>query len=103
MSSKIYHNDMKWTIDDDVWNATATSNAAKYSYALGKHEWLITGDDVSCHNGEPYKTFLKLTGCLDGDFTRDDGQCVRCGWSRGATSFQIVTTSLTRWVASCLC
>ena len=77
MSSKIYHNDMKWTIDDDVWNVTATSNAAKYSYALGKHEWLIEGDDLNCHKGEPYTTLLKLTGCLDGDFTCDDGQCVR--------------------------
>ena len=77
MSSKIYFNATKWTIDDDVWNVTAVSNAARNSYALGKHEWLITGDDVSCHKGEPYTTFLKLTGCLDGDFTCDDGQCIR--------------------------
>ena len=77
MSSKIYFNATKWTIDDDVWNVTAVSNAARNSYALGKHEWLIEGDDVNCHKGEPYTTFLKLTGCLDGDFTCDDGQCVR--------------------------
>ena len=38
---------------------------------------MVTGDDVSCHKGEPYTTFFKLTGCLDGDFTCDDGQCVR--------------------------
>ena len=77
MTSKIYFNNTKWTIDDDVQNVTAVSNAEYNSYALGKHEWMVTGDDVSCHKGEPYTTFFKLTGCLDGDFTCDDGQCVR--------------------------
>ena len=77
MTSKIYFNNTKWTIDDDVQNVTAVSNAEYNSYVLGKHEWMVTGDDVSCHKGEAYTTFFKLTGCLDGDFTCDDGQCVR--------------------------
>ena len=63
-------------LSDDVWNATAVTNAPKDSYALGKHEWMVTGDDGLCHKGEPYSTFLKLTGCLEGEFTCDDGACV---------------------------
>ena len=77
MSSKIYFNSTQWIINDDVQNVTAVSKAAKYSFALGKHQWWVTGDDKSCHEGEPYATFLKLTGCRDGDFTCDNGQCVK--------------------------
>ena len=77
LSSKIHWHGGKWTITDDVWNVTAVTNVAYDTYALGKHEWLVTGDDLNCHKGEPYTTFLKLTGCLDGDFTCNDGQCVR--------------------------
>ena len=77
MSSKIYFNSTQWTINDDVQNVTAVSKAAKYSFALGKHQWWVTGDDKSCNEGEPYATFLKLTGCHDGDFTCDNGQCVK--------------------------
>ena len=54
-------------MDDDVFNVTAVSDATKYGYALGKHRWLISGDDPKCHRGKPrtpYTTFLKLTGCL---------------------------------------
>ena len=76
MSSKIQSRG-QWTISDDVWNTTAVTNAPKDSYALGKHEWMVSDDDINCHNGENYTTFLKLTGCLEGEFTCDDGQCVR--------------------------
>ena len=77
LSSKIQWHGEKWTIADDVWNVTAVTNVAYDTYALGKHEWLVSGDDLNCHKGEPYTTFLKLTGCLEGDFTCNDGQCVR--------------------------
>ena len=43
---------IKWTISDDVWNVTAVTNAPKDSYALGKWEWTVTGDHVSCHKGK---------------------------------------------------
>ena len=77
LSSKIHLNAAgKWMLSDDVWNATAVTNAPKDSYALGKFEWTVTGDDVNCHKGEPYSTYLKLTGCLEGEFTCDDGACV---------------------------
>ena len=80
MSSQIRLNwtgDGKWTLSDDIWNTSAATNAPMDSYALGKNEWLVTGDDENCHDGEPYTTFLKFTGCREGEFTCDDGQCVR--------------------------
>ena len=82
----------RWTISDDVFNSTAVTNAPKDSFALGKWEWTVTGDHVNCHKGklnikkkphyvlflgEPYTTFLKFTGCLEGQFTCDDGECIQ--------------------------
>ena len=79
MSSQIRLNwtgDGKWTLSDDIWNTSAATNAPMDSYALGKNEWLVTGDDENCYDGEPYTTFLKFTGCRETEFTCDDGQCV---------------------------
>ena len=74
---------LKWVITEGktVRNshrqtARAESEATKLSYALGIHEWKVTGDLYQCHGGQPYTTFLKLTGCSDGHFTCSDGQCV---------------------------
>ena len=30
--------------------------------------------DENCHDGEPYTTFLKFTGCREGEFTCDGGE-----------------------------
>ena len=78
MSSTIHFFENKWRIEDTVHNATAETTASKEDYALGKHEWLITGDDINCQKtkGENYSTFLKLTGCSEGEFTCNDGECV---------------------------
>ena len=77
MSSKIHFHQEKWRIEDTVHNATAETTASLEDYALGKQEWLITGDDINCQKkGENYSTFLKLTGCSVGEFTCDDGECV---------------------------
>ena len=78
LSSRIWQSPTtgKWTLIDSVWNSTAVTHASKESYALGKFEWHVTGDDVNCHKGEPYSTFLKFTGCLEGEFTCDDGACI---------------------------
>ena len=65
-----------WTIKDSVYNLTAVTTSAKDGYALGKQEWTIEGDHINCHKGETYTTFLKLTGCREGEFTCDDGACV---------------------------
>ena len=103
LSSRIEQNaafGFKWTLSDDVWNATAVTNAPKDSYALGKHEWMVTGDDINCHKGEPYTTFLKLTGCLEGEFTCDDGACVsmeqRCDQLPGKANLMSWVEHMTR-------
>ena len=59
---------------------------------------------------------LKFTGCREGEFTCDDGQCVRMekryfliklilfeNLSAGVTNFLTVLTTLTREAASCWC
>ena len=60
--------------DNDV---AGMSRASKLSYLLGKHKWTISNDDFECNEGEPYTTFLKLTGCAEDEFTCDDGQCIK--------------------------
>ena len=41
----------------------------------GKHPWTVSNDN--CRKGKPYNTMLKLTGCVEGDFTCNDGQCIK--------------------------
>ena len=52
---------IKWTISDDVWNVTAVTNAPKDSYALGKWEWTVTGDNVNCHKVKGKSDVLEET------------------------------------------
>ena len=79
-ASQINYN---WT--SSMWEMTttaapgvkATTPASHISYALGKHEWLVTGDSYKCHKGEPTKYYMKLTSCHGKkQFTCDDGHCV---------------------------
>ena len=52
-----------------------TSNANPYP--LGKIWWRIVDDSKSCNDGKINETVpLKLTGCPDGYFTCDNGDCV---------------------------
>ena len=79
------HTQIRYNDSSKVWVMThalkpglrAESKASKVSYVLGKHEWTVTGEVYECHGGQPYTTFLKLSGCSMGDFTCDSGQCVR--------------------------
>ena len=72
-----------WTLkaeetEGTLQNTTAHSKAPLASFVLGKHEWVIRGDNMECsENGEPYTRVLKLTGCREGEFTCSDGQCIR--------------------------
>ena len=69
---------LSWKLTDHYTNTTAVTNAPLASYALGAHEWLIENDSLECSNqGEPYKARLKLSGCWEGEFTCNDGQCIR--------------------------
>ena len=67
----------KWTLEDKCSNVTAVTKANQLSYALGKHNWTISGDTDQCSKGhQSYTIEMKLTACKGGEFTCDDGQCV---------------------------
>ena len=76
--SQIRYNDSssQWLLTDAKTSVTAVSYSSKVSYVLGKHEWTVSNDVFACNKAEPYKTLLKLSGCIQGEFTCDDGQCV---------------------------
>ena len=67
----------KWTIEDSYTNVKAMTRARHNTFALGKHNWTISGDKYDCSKGQSnYTIEMKLTGCEEGEFTCDDGQCV---------------------------
>ena len=78
ISTQIRYKDSsnQWVMTDALSSVRAVSGAIKVSYVLGKHEWTVTGDVFSCSKGQPYTTYLKLTGCYTHEFTCNDGQCV---------------------------
>ena len=68
-----------------MWNLTvvgmkektaATTDASYGSFLLGSNVWTIVDDSKSCYKGKPYSALLKLTGCKEGQFTCQDGQCI---------------------------
>ena len=76
------HTNPTWTISgtwgkygksDDVHGVSASPFA---SYVLGRHTWNITNEKRVCSNGVPWVRELKLTGCDEGQFTCDSGNCV---------------------------
>ena len=66
-----------WKMMTAFFNTRASTEAKPNTFILGKHSWSVDGDSKECHSGKPYKTVLKLTGCKEGYFTCNDGQCVR--------------------------
>ena len=64
-----------WRVLVERKNVTGITKASRVSFALGKNNWTIQGD-MACNEGESYTLPLKLTGCQEGNFTCDDGQCV---------------------------
>ena len=78
VSTQIRYNDSSelWIITDAVSSVRAESRATKMSYVLGRHKWNVTKDNLNCNEGQPYVTYLTLSGCSPGEFTCNDGQCV---------------------------
>ena len=75
--SSITYNQAKkiWVLNVAQSNVSATSKSPHASFTLGKRNWTITGDE-NCGTGAEYVTELKMSGCRDGEFTCNDGQCV---------------------------
>ena len=65
-----------WHLTDKESNVTATTKAPHNTFTLGRHNWTIRGDKGCSEEGREYTTELKMSGCLEGSFTCDDGQCV---------------------------
>ena len=67
----------QWIYSDPRLNVTARSRASQNSFALGKHNWTVSGDKYQCFQGKEYTLEMKLTGCNNTQFAFDDGQCVK--------------------------
>ena len=65
-----------WTLALIDSNVTGTLKASHASYTLGRQRWAIQGD-TDCSTGDSYDIDLKMSGCPEGKFTCDDGQCVK--------------------------
>ena len=64
-----------WRLTEHSHNTTSKSKAPFNSFALGSHMWLVESDNPECsEEGAPYTRRLKLTGCLEEEFTCSDGQ-----------------------------
>ena len=67
-----------WKTMEFSQNTSALIKAPLTSFALGSQKWSIVNDNEECSdNGDPYEKVLKLTGCREGQFTCNDGQCIR--------------------------
>ena len=67
----------KWIIRHEQYDVEARTDASHNSYALGKRNWTIFNDAITCSkNQSSYTIEMKLTGCKEHEFTCDDGQCV---------------------------
>ena len=80
----LYHSSIEYDLEVGKWKLTVaeskvngSSKAALESFTLGRQNWTINGD-VGCNtDGGEYTKELKMSGCVEGNFTCDDGQCVR--------------------------
>ena len=70
------NNDRAWVMTDAESNVTGISRAPKESFTLGRFNWTIIGDTGCNEDGVEYTTELKMSGCQEGNFTCNDGQCV---------------------------
>ena len=77
-SARVEYNSLlsQWLLSDQRQNVTARTRASQISYALGKHNWTISGDKYQCFEGKDYTLEMKLTACNHSQFTCNDGECV---------------------------
>ena len=67
----------KWQLTVNMKNTSGFSEKEEKSYVLGRNSWAIRNDSVECERGEPYKTVLKMSGCAEGFFTCNNGDCIK--------------------------
>ena len=74
---KYDHHLSEWILEDKRQGVTAKSQASHMSFALGRSNWTISGDDRKCSRGKEYTVTLKLSACKDDEFTCNSGHCVK--------------------------
>ena len=67
---------MIWVMTDAQSSVIGSSRAPLDTFTLGRHNWTIKGDKGCSIDGAEYTIELKMSGCQEGNFTCDDGQCV---------------------------
>ena len=75
---------IRYDKDEGKWQASIIRKPTKafskvtpgHSMLLGVQTWNISKDSLKCNGGEPYSTRLKMSGCEEGQFTCNDGQCI---------------------------
>ena len=67
-----------WNLSTTKGDAAAISKTSRASFTLGKHNWTISGDKGCSEHlmSDSYTIELKMSGCEDGNFTCNDGQCI---------------------------
>ena len=80
----LYHSSIEYDLEERKWKLSVaesmvagSSKVALATFTLGRQNWTISGD-VGCNSdgGGEYTKELKMSGCVEGNFTCDDGQCV---------------------------
>ena len=80
LSTTIEYNKISglWKLSVAESNVTGLSKTSLESFTLGRHNWTISGDQ-GCNEdlkSDSYTVELKMSGCKEGEFTCNDGQCV---------------------------
>ena len=70
------NNQQVWILNVPDSNVTGISRSTHAFSILGKHNWAIIGDK-GYNVGESFDKELKISGCKKGNFTCNNGQCVR--------------------------
>ena len=79
----LYHSSIEYDLEGRKWKltvaeslVTGSSKAALATFTLGRQNWTINGDMGCTSDGGEYTKELKMSGCKEGNFTCNDGQCV---------------------------
>ena len=77
IGTEVRYDQTLWRLKVNLENTKASTTAEELSFTLGQHVWTIESDSEKCHDEKVHKRILKMSGCLDGQFTCSNGDCVK--------------------------
>ena len=77
IGTEIRYEKALWRLKINVENSNAFTTAEELSFTLGKQVWTIKNDTEKCHNKRHLQKMLKMSGCSEGQFTCNNGDCVK--------------------------